>query len=187
MLRGLSEEFIVMNDANMLKPALIGGVALGILSALPVVSLGNCVCCAWAIVGGIVAAYLHIKDSPVRVTIGRGAGVGLAAGAIGAVICNLLWFAINSSIDSESIRVLLREQMERNSNMPEESRQLVEAFISRGDLATLVLITAVAGAIVCFSLFAMLGGAVGVAIFEKRKPESFQPVVPSTHTPPDNF
>ena len=45
-----------MNDK--LKPALIGGVILGILSALPAV---NTCCCIWALVGGLIAANIYIK------------------------------------------------------------------------------------------------------------------------------
>src|SRR5437588_622051 len=51
-----------MNDK--MKPALIGGVILGILSAIPFVNIPNICCCAWAIVGGIIAANIYIKNSP---------------------------------------------------------------------------------------------------------------------------
>ncbi len=36
-----------MNEQGMFKPALIGGVLLGVLSAIPLVSALNCFCCAW--------------------------------------------------------------------------------------------------------------------------------------------
>src|SRR5919204_4592158 len=73
-----------MNDK--MKPALIGGVILGILSAIPFVSLPNICCCAWAIVGGIIAANIYIKNSPTPVRPGDGAVLGAIAGAIGGVI-----------------------------------------------------------------------------------------------------
>ena len=34
-----------------LQPALLGGVTIGVLSALPVINLANC-CCAWILFGG---------------------------------------------------------------------------------------------------------------------------------------
>ena len=40
---------------NKLKPALIGGVVLGILSVIPFVSAANLCCCLWAILGGMLA------------------------------------------------------------------------------------------------------------------------------------
>lgn len=53
-----------MNQEGMLKPALTGGVLLGILSALPFVSAFNCLCCAWVIGGGMLAAHLFVSSSP---------------------------------------------------------------------------------------------------------------------------
>ena len=40
------------------QPAVLGGVFIGVLSALPLISAGNCCCCLWVIGGGVVAAYL---------------------------------------------------------------------------------------------------------------------------------
>ena len=73
-----------MNDK--LKPALIGGVILGILSAIPFINIPNICCCAWAIVGGIIAANIYIKASPMPVKPGDGAILGAIAGVIGGVI-----------------------------------------------------------------------------------------------------
>jgi len=40
----------------MLQPALLGGLAIGVLSALPVINLANC-CCAWILFGGGLALW----------------------------------------------------------------------------------------------------------------------------------
>ena len=71
---------------NKLKPAVIGGVVLGLLSAIPFVNFVNICCCAWAILGGLLASYLYIKNSSTPATAGDGAVIGAIAGAIGAVI-----------------------------------------------------------------------------------------------------
>ena len=168
-----------MDNANMLKPALIGGVALGILSVLPVLNLCNCVCCAWAIGGGILAAYLYIKDSQVPVTTGRGAVVGLASGAIGAVVFGLFSIPISLISNGGGSAAILRAQVQalmlKIPNLPQENIQLIENFIERPDLMMLSLIFNFIAASVWFSLFAMLGGAIGAAVFEKRKLEKSQP------------
>src|SRR5512136_504093 len=78
-----------MDQEAMLKPALIGGVLLGVLSATPIVSAANCICCAWVIGGGVFAAYLFVKESPRAVTLGKGVALGLLAGIIGAVVDTL--------------------------------------------------------------------------------------------------
>ena len=68
----------------MLQPVLLGGVFIGILSALPVVSLANC-CCIWIVGGGMLAAYLD--QSPGRPNnLPRGALDGLLAGIVGAIV-----------------------------------------------------------------------------------------------------
>src|SRR5688572_543103 len=75
-----------MNQEGMLKPALIGGVLLGILSAIPIIGAVNCLCWAWVITGSVLAANLYVKSSSTEVTLGRGVGLGFLTGAIGAVV-----------------------------------------------------------------------------------------------------
>ena len=175
-----------MNDANMLKPALIGGVALGILSALPGLNLCNCVCCAWAIGGGIAAAYLYVRDSQFPVTMGRGAGVGLLAGVTGAIICVLfsipLQLISTGGENQSAIMEHVQELMARYPDFPEEARQNVESFLLRDDFMILFTFYSFFINMIFFSLFAMLGGAIGVAFFEKRKLGDPQP----EYTPPGN-
>ena len=40
-----------------LQPALFGGLFIGVLSALPIISAGNCLCCMWVVAGGMLATY----------------------------------------------------------------------------------------------------------------------------------
>ena len=65
------------------QPALIGGLVMGVLSALPIVAAGNLCCCLWIISGGVVAAYLLQQNQSAPVTPGDGALVGLLAGMAG--------------------------------------------------------------------------------------------------------
>ena len=52
------------NKSSKLVPALIGGGVIGLLSSIPVVNMGNCLCCMWVLAGGALAAYLNAKDRP---------------------------------------------------------------------------------------------------------------------------
>lgn len=175
-----------MNNANILKPALIGGVALGVLSALPVIGYCNCICCAWAIGGGILAAYLYVRESPFQVTMGRGALAGLAAGAIGSVVCSLfsipLLFMKVGVGNSAMLMERFEDLMAKNPDFPLEARQVIEDILQRSDFVIIFAIMSFLGNIVFFSLFAMLGGAIGVAIFEKRKQDGTPSNV--NHPPP---
>ena len=42
----------------------IGGLVIGVLSALPFISAGNCCCCLWFVTGGVLAAYLMQQNQP---------------------------------------------------------------------------------------------------------------------------
>ena len=54
-----------------LQPAFWGGVFIGVLSALPLVSAGNCCCCLWVLCGGALAAYLRQQNTPYPDHAGR--------------------------------------------------------------------------------------------------------------------
>jgi len=179
-----------MNDDLMLKPALIGGVLLGILSAVPVVNLGNCLCCAWVIGGGMLAANLYIKSSPDPVRLGSGVSLGLMTGAIGGVVATLfgipfqiLLRGVVSRFDQE-IQRAVSEQM----NLPPEVKETLTAILAGG--GNLNLFTIVIGGImnlIIYSLIAMIGGVLGVALFEKRRiepPAPYQRPRPPAPPPP---
>ena len=42
------------------QPALAGGLVMGVLSALPLISALNACCCLWVVSGGLVAAYVYL-------------------------------------------------------------------------------------------------------------------------------
>ena len=69
----------------MLQPVLFGGLFMGVLGALPIISIGNC-CCLWVIGGGMVTAYLmqHGRTEPIQ--LGEGAFGGFLTGIFGAVV-----------------------------------------------------------------------------------------------------
>ena len=66
------------------QPALIGGLVMGVLSSLPLISAGNlCCCCGWSREArSLRICCSRIKRQPI--TPGDGALVGLFAGIIGA-------------------------------------------------------------------------------------------------------
>jgi len=134
---------------NKLKPALLGGLIVGILSALPFIS--SC-CCIWAIGGGLLAGMLYIKSAPTQVLPGDGAVVGALSGVVGAVIYLLLGLPI----------ALLRGTAD------------IEAQLTRSGMhlpftgTVLLLVGGLVGA-VSLLVLATLGGLLSVPIFEKRK------------------
>jgi hypothetical protein len=177
-----------MNEERMLKPALIGGVLLGILSSLPIINLFNCVCCAWVIGGGALAAYLYVKDSPVPVTLGRGVALGLAAGLIGTIVSALFSIPLYLLMNRAGMGVVeqIRQALDQISNVPPETREMFRTLSARGSMDVFFFLFGLLFMLVVYCLFAMLGGAIGVALFEKRKPGA-TPMDVSLYQPPKNL
>jgi hypothetical protein len=182
-----------MNEGSMFKPVLIGGVLLGVLSALPFLSFFNCFCCVWVIAGGMVAARFYVKESAIPVTLGRGVALGLYTGAIGALVSALftipVYFLMNTT--GKGFLEQLRLQIDQAPNLPPESREMLRAMFQQGEMTIFVFIFGFLMMLLIYSLFAMLGATIGVAIFEKRKggdvtlePTSYQPPV-DLPPPPD--
>ena len=145
---------------NKFKPALLGGLIVGVLSAIPI--LYYC-CVIWGIVGGGLACYLYIKSSPVPVRPGDGAILGGLAGIIGAVIFFVIWLPINFFIGAAA----LQDAMARSGMQLPVSG--IVLFILVGLISSLVPL-----------LFSVIGGLIAVPIFEKLKDATPPP-------PPQDF
>ena len=163
---------------NKVKPALIGGVLLGLLSVIPFVNALNVCCCLWAILGGMLASYLYVKNSPVPTSTGDGAIVGAIAGLIGAVISIILGIPINYAM-GPTMRNLLMSLFESvDRQQAELMRRQMEMS---GDSITALIINALILGVLLFFV-SVIGGLIGVAIFEKRKGGTVPPPPPATAT-----
>ena len=112
-------------NPSKLQPALLGGVAIGVLTALPVVNIVNLCCCAWVIFGGALAAYVMQQNHPAPVSAGDGAVVGLMAGAIGAVVGSLLSIPIAMALGPMQSQILERV-LEGARDLPPEAQSILE-------------------------------------------------------------
>lgn len=167
---------------SKIQPALIGGVVLGLLSAIPFVNLGNLCCCLWVIGGGALAANLYIKKSPTPVSVGEGAVVGLLAGLVGAFVALVIGVPLNLLTGNVMMDVIgkMFEGLDPNA-----AREFNKQLASYKDMSTGErLLQSIPGALLNFVVttgMAALGGLLGVVLLEKRKPEQGLPPVP----PPD--
>jgi len=152
-----------MNDK--LKPALIGGVLLGVLSVIPFVSSVNICCCLWAILGGMLATYLYVKSSPVPVKAGDGAILGAIAGLVGAIIYVILGIPIAMAM-GPTMRNMIVALIERVD--PRQAEVMRQQFEATGTSIGPIIINALIFGALIF-VFAIIGGLLGVPIFEKRK------------------
>jgi hypothetical protein len=150
--------------ASRLQPAVLGGLLIGVLSALPFVSALNACCCLWVLAGGLLTTYLLQERLPAPVTAGEAAVAGLLAGAIGAVIAAVVGaaFMVLMGGGAESL-----DQLPSGDLPPEVARifdrfrDLPPAFWYIGPFLFYIVI---------FPIFGMLGALLGVAIFKRQPP-----------------
>jgi hypothetical protein len=151
-----------MNDK--IKPAVIGGVVLGLLSVIPIINLGNVCCCLWAILGGVIASNLYIKSSRAPVSVGEGAMLGAIAGVVGGAIYLVLGVPIQLLVGTAMSNVLLNFLRQYNPQQAE----MMRAQMMAGQTVLGAIVRGVLGAII-LAIFSTLGGLIAVTIFEKRK------------------
>jgi hypothetical protein len=165
----------------MLQPALLGGVVIGVLSALPIINLANC-CCAWILFGGGLAAYLMQQQRPAPISVGDGALVGLLAGIIGAVIWTVVAIPISAMmIGFES--GMLDKVLSNANEMPPDVRSFLESLRS-GPVRGLAAVIGFFVTVCVCSVFGMLGGLFGALFFRKNEPPPPPPPpVPSPFAP----
>jgi len=150
-----------MNDR--LQPAFWGGLFIGVLSALPLVNVGNCCCCLWVISGGVLAVYLRQQNTAFQITAAEGALTGLIAGLIGGIIASVLSIPMQALVGPWQ-RQLIDRMLANNPDMPPEARDAIERFAGGSAARVLSMLISV----VIDVVFAMLGGLLGVAIFKKK-------------------
>jgi len=164
----------VNTTTSFTQPALVGGLVMGVLSALPIVYLGNICCCLWVISGGIVAAYVFQENHPAPMTVGDGALAGLLAGLVGAVVHLVLSIPIDI-VMAPLERSFAQRLIDMMGPMPPEMRDLIDRIqqqqMDRG--IAFVLIRRVIGFVVMLFIgaaFSTIGGVIGAAIFQKKLP-----------------
>jgi hypothetical protein len=161
---------------NKLRPAIIGGVFIGVLSVIPFVNWVNFCCCLWAILGGVLTSYLYIKNSPTPASPGDGAILGVLAGAVGAAIAviigiplSILMSGFMTALFVSLVERIDPSQAELMRRQMEAGQTVVGAIVNGIILAVLLVI------------FSTVGGLIGIPIFEKRKRDTITP------PPPQNF
>ena len=150
-------------NRGRLQPILIGGTFAGVLSALPLIELGNLCCCLWLVGGGGVASYLTQQNQPHPITPGDGAVVGFQAGVVGAFVSVLV--AIPIQLLTAPFREGVADMLDI-SDVPPEVIELMEQVSSGpGAIVFGFVITLVAGMI-----FSTLGGLLGAILFRRQGP-----------------
>ena len=152
---------------SRLQPALIGGVFVGVLSALPFINIANC-CCIWWLGGGAIAAYLLQQSTPQPIAASDGALVGLMAGLTGAFVWTVVSVPINLMMGPFQ-RAMFERMLSSRADMPEQARQIIENMGSGGSMA-IGLVMGFGFMLVMGTIFTTLGGVLGAVMFQKKTP-----------------
>ncbi|HZY10884.1 MAG TPA: hypothetical protein VFF29_06985 [Bacteroidota bacterium] len=160
-------------------PALYGGVIIGVISAVPFLSIINCLCCAGVLLGGFMAVYFY-KNNFTPDTMPYTAGdcmlVGVIAGVFGAIIDTILSAIILVSIGNIAQEFVLDLLRNMDVEIPEEVWEALEEALS-GELTGFVLFLNLVMSMVFFSIFGLLGGLIGYSVY-KPKPQIPPPPMP---------
>lgn len=146
-----------------LRPALLGGLLIGVLSALPFVSM---CCCLWVIAGGVLTTYLLQERLTTPVTAGDATIAGLFAGIIGAILSTVL-SQLLALVRGLNFADAIDEVIGQGRLPPEwtgaleQVRDMSPAMFIIGSLLVSMLI---------FPIFSMLGALLGVALFKRQPP-----------------
>lgn len=159
----------------MLQSSLLGGLFIGILSALPVVNVANC-CCLWITGGGLLAGYLLQQNDPRPLTAGSGALCGLLAGVVGAIYWLVAALALDVVVAPLQER-MVAEMVRSAQDMPPAVREWLEQLASRASsplrLAAGFMFQLMAGVV-----FAPLGGALAAVFFLRPSAPVTPPPLP---------
>jgi hypothetical protein len=157
-------------------PALLGGLFIGVLSALPIVNFCNC-CCVWIAGGGALAAYLQQQNQAAPLTVMDGVRAGVLAGAVGAFVWLLTTVALDVVLAPLQERLV--EEILRNArDLPPEVRTWLEsADRGAGHIFTFFVM------LIFGSMAAGVGGAVGAKYFRNDVPPALGGPIPPPPLP----
>jgi hypothetical protein len=157
---------------------------MGVLSALPLVSVGNVCCCLWVICGGVLAAYLFQQNQSAPMTPGDGALVGLLAGLIGAVVQVVVSIPI-SLVVGPMERAMVQRFIEMAGSMPPEVRDIFDRYSGEGTSPAFMILGRIFALFFWFcigAVFSTIGGLLGALVFKKNLPPGTIDVLPTPST-----
>lgn len=154
-------------ELDFLKPSLMGGLALGVLSALPFISGLNIICCLWAQAGGGLATWLLDKQRPGSLKYGDGAFAGVISGLIGAFVATLITIPIQMIFLTPETFAALQTRIEQMPISP-ATREAILQFFSPGFNLSRMLLGLLFN-VITLGLFAMIGGILTVTILNRKK------------------
>ena len=172
----------MLEKPNKLRIALISGVVIGVVAAIPGLSLINCCCCAGVWLGGVLAMYLYkqqFTEGMPPLESSDALMLGLMAGVIGAFVAaciNVLIFVTFGPVEAELVKSIIGKVLDRLSeqgSMPSDmvetlKEQIDQSIKDAGRMSNIfggLFIT-----LIVYPIFTILGALLGYAIFRPKTP-----------------
>lgn len=157
-------------DLDFIQPALSGGMFLGLLSSIPVISAGNILCCMWVLLGGAAASVLLTRQRPLRtITYGDGAFAGVLSGFFGAIVGTAV--QVSFDVILKGFFESQRQQLETILNQMGAEGPMRDWFlrVASGEISLGTVVFMLFTNLLVFALFAMIGGILAIAILKRRQ------------------
>lgn len=180
----------MLEKPSKFRSAGLAGVAMGVVSSMPGLSLINCCCCAGIIGGGVLAMYLYKQEfredmPPLETTDGLILGIlaGLV-GAFSATVINLMILLVFGSWEAEMMRGIMDkilDSIERSGSIPGSAADNMRTMLDDAMKQSMSVVGILSGLImnlIIFPIFGMLGGLLGYSFFRPK------PVPPSAPPAP---
>jgi hypothetical protein len=155
-------------ELDFLRPAITGGMFLGVLSSLPIINFG---CCLWLLAGGGLAAFLVNKQRPGGLKPGDGALAGVLSGLVGTIVSTLINIPLQTVMYTPAAVAEMREQFNKwvvEFKLPPDFLKQMEPMLMPGFSFPRLMMGTIAFSIVG-GLFAMIGGILTVALLKRGK------------------
>jgi hypothetical protein len=155
---------------EFVQPAISGGLLLGLLSSLPIISLGNAIFGMWILAGGALTANLLNKQRPSGISVGDGAFGGVLSGLFGSIVSTLMVIPSKLYFVSgwKEVHQGIEQQLNNTPEVPVPFRDLLlRATSPEVSFTTEMVWFFIYG--FTYSLLAMVGGMLMAWILDRRK------------------
>ena len=152
---------------SLTKPALMAGVLLGVLSAMPYV---NTCCLLWVAGAGVLAVYFLRTETPGLISSGTGASLGLLTGLFGSLVWQFLEILVRLASGPEDLHQA-QDEIGRIEGLPPEFVEALEKameFLSDPLDPVFVIVSLLTKLILC-GILTTLGGVLGAYLFGKSR------------------
>jgi CDP-diglyceride synthetase len=122
----------------------------------------------------MLASYLYIKNSPMPASAGDGAILGALAGVVGGLIVIVIGIPVHLLVGTAINEIILG--FVKNAN-PQQAEMMRQQMIAGSTVAGTIINQFVLAVIII--VVSVLGGLLGIPIFEKRKGNQIPPPPPS--------